>query len=83
MTIIGGVGTQMGPLIGAVVNRLLGNFLADQPMFATSCQLVLGLGYILLVLFFPQGIVGTWEMRSPGLRKRVRERLGGRQREGT
>ncbi len=71
MTIIGGVGTLLGPIIGAVVNRLLGNFLADQPMFATSWQLVLGLGYILLVLFFPQGIVGTWQAKSAEWRRKL------------
>ena len=78
MTIIGGVGTLLGPVIGAVVNRLLGNFLADQPMFATSWQLVLGLGYILLVLFFPQGIVGTWEARSAEWRRRLSRPARGR-----
>jgi branched-chain amino acid transport system permease protein len=68
MTIIGGVGTLLGPVIGAIVNRLLGNFLADQPLFRTTWQLILGIGYILLVLFFPYGIVGTWQMRRLDVR---------------
>jgi len=68
MTIIGGVGTLLGPVIGAIVNLLLGNFLADQPLFRTTWQLILGIGYILLVLFFPYGIVGTWQMRRLDVR---------------
>lgn len=68
MTIIGGVGTLFGPIVGAVVNRLLGNFLADQPLFRNTWQLILGIGYILLVLFFPYGIVGTRQLRRNDIR---------------
>ncbi len=76
MTIIGGVGTLFGPIVGAVVNRLLGNFLADQPLFRNTWQLILGIGYILLVLFFPYGIVGTWQMRRNDIRTGWRRLIG-------
>jgi len=66
MTIIGGVGTLIGPIFGAVVIRFLGNYLAD--WFGQRWQLVFGVVYILLVMFFPYGIVGTWEVQSQRLR---------------
>jgi len=63
MTIIGGIGTLSGPMLGAAVQRLASHTLADLPAFEKSWPLLLGVGYILLVLFFPYGIVGTWRMR--------------------
>ncbi|MBU1877749.1 MAG: branched-chain amino acid ABC transporter permease, partial [Chloroflexi bacterium] len=63
MTIIGGIGTLSGPMLGAAVQRLASHSLADLPLFEKSWPLLLGVGYILLVLFFPYGIVGTWRQR--------------------
>lgn len=62
MTIVGGVGTLIGPILGAVAIRFLGNYLAD--WFGERWQLVFGLVYILLVIFFPHGIAGTWNRQS-------------------
>lgn len=74
MTIIGGVGTLEGPMIGAAVIRLLSTWLASlrdlHPVFA-RWPLVFGLVYIAIVMFLPAGIVGTGRMRLQSLWRRA------------
>jgi branched-chain amino acid transport system permease protein len=60
--LIGGIGTLSGALIGAAVFRLL-QFYLDK-WFGESADFLLGLVYILLVMFIPFGIVGTWRVRK-------------------
>lgn len=60
--LIGGIGTLSGALIGAAVFRLL-QFYLDK-WFGESADFLLGLIYILLVMFVPFGIVGTWRVRK-------------------
>ncbi len=66
MTIIGGAGTLVGPMLGAGVYQLLGYFLNS--LFGPRWPLILGTVFVLIVLFLPYGIVGTW--RARGLRIR-------------
>ena len=66
MTIIGGVGTLAGPMLGAGVLQLLGYWL--NATFGPRWPLIIGVIYILLVLFLPYGIVGTWQMRKNDIR---------------
>ena len=73
MTIIGGAGTLIGPMLGAGVLQLLGYWL--NLLLGSAWQLVFGLIYIFLVLFFPYGIVGTWRAREYEWRKVWNERL--------
>ncbi|HEX9115842.1 MAG TPA: branched-chain amino acid ABC transporter permease [Anaerolineae bacterium] len=65
MTIIGGVGTLVGPMLGAGVLQLLGYWL--NIIFGPQWPLIIGIVYILLVLFLPYGVVGTWQHRRPDL----------------
>jgi branched-chain amino acid transport system permease protein len=67
MTIIGGVGTLIGPMLGAGVLQLLGYWL--NATFGPRWPLIFGLVYILIVLFFPYGLVGTWKLRMGDLRR--------------
>ncbi len=69
--LMGGVGTLSGALVGAAVFRLL-EFFLDKP-FGENANFLLGVMYVLLVLFLPYGIVGTWRMKAV-------ERGNGRQR---
>jgi branched-chain amino acid transport system permease protein len=62
MAIIGGSGTIIGPMLGAGVLQLLGYVL--NLWLGSAWQLVFGLIYILLVLFVPYGIVGTWRVKQ-------------------
>lgn len=68
VTIIGGTGTLLGPVLGAAVVRLLGNYLAD--WFGSRWPFVFGIVYILLVMFFPYGLIGTWRLYMPRLKAR-------------
>jgi branched-chain amino acid transport system permease protein len=65
--LIGGVGTLSGAIIGAAVFRLL-EFYLDK-WFGENASFLLGLLYILIVLFLPYGIVGTWRARSPRMKE--------------
>lgn len=69
MTIIGGAGTFVGPIIGASGLHLADRLLRDRTIafsetlvvdIGASWTLILGMIFILVVMVFPQGIVGTW-----------------------
>jgi branched-chain amino acid transport system permease protein len=62
MTIIGGVGTLVGPVIGAGIIQLLGYWL--ERWFGASWTLIYGIIFMLIVIFLPFGIVGTIRQRS-------------------
>ncbi len=62
MTIIGGVGTLIGPLIGAGLVEFAHHWLsglADVHWIFERWIILYGTVYILVVIFFPLGIVGT------------------------
>lgn len=70
--LIGGIGTLSGALIGAAIYKLM-EYGLDK-YFGENASFVIGIVYILLVLFLPYGIVGTWRLRSLEI-KSGRERL--------
>ncbi len=79
MTIIGGVGTLIGPILGATIIRLLGYWL--ERWFGSMWTLVYGIIFMLIVIFLPYGIVGTIRARAFRLRdgwKRWRQLLTGK-----
>ncbi len=57
MTILGGIGTLLGPIVGAGVVIGLQNYLAGIGSFST---IVLGAIFVVCVLAFRKGIVGEW-----------------------
>jgi branched-chain amino acid transport system permease protein len=69
MTIIGGIGTFTGPVIGATGLHLLDTVLREATItlgilkieIADIWGLLLGSIFIVVVLISPQGIVGTWQ----------------------
>ena len=65
MTIMGGAGTLIGPIVGAGLMQVIGQFF-DQ-WFGPRWPLVFGLVFIGLVLFLPYGIVGTWRQKKAGI----------------
>lgn len=65
MTIIGGVGTLVGPIIGAGIIEFAHHFLsdlADVHWIFERWIILFGIIYILAVVFFPRGIVGTLQL---------------------
>jgi branched-chain amino acid transport system permease protein len=71
MTLLGGVGTMLGPLIGAALVVSLQNYLASSGL---PVQLVLGLIFVVCVLLFRRGIVG--EVNAAIYRRKIRANLG-------
>ena len=67
MLLIGGIGTLSGALIGAAIYKLM-EFGLDK-FFGENASFVIGVVYILLVLFLPYGIVGTWRQKSPRIKE--------------
>ncbi len=67
IVLIGGVGTLNGALIGALVYRLLDFGL--RRYLGEIATVVNGTIYVLIVLFLPYGIVGTWRLRSLNIKK--------------
>lgn len=62
MVILGGMGTLTGAIMGAGVMQAFSQFLYT--WFGARWPLVFGLIFILIVLFLPYGIIGTWRMRQ-------------------
>ena len=66
-TVIGGLGTLYGPLVGATVWLYLRDFLQDGLALGSAWKLVLGLVFVLLVSFLRRGILGgLWRTSSSG-----------------
>lgn len=61
MTILGGVGTLIGPILGAGLMQIIGYFFAE--WFGPRWPLVFGVVFVGLVLFLPYGIVGTYRLK--------------------
>jgi branched-chain amino acid transport system permease protein len=57
MVIVGGMGTMIGPVIGAVVLTILPEWLRG---FGELRLMIYGLALTLVVLFMPGGIVQAW-----------------------
>ena len=57
-TAIGGAGTLFGPLVGATVWLFLSDFLQTTLHLGATWKLVLGIIFVLLVIFLRRGIIG-------------------------
>jgi branched-chain amino acid transport system permease protein len=62
MTIMGGIGTILGPLIGALITIPLQEFLKDwlAPFGVGAHLVVYAAILILIVMLLPEGVVGAW-----------------------
>ncbi|HEX7540576.1 MAG TPA: branched-chain amino acid ABC transporter permease [Anaerolineales bacterium] len=74
MTLIGGLGTLSGALVGAAIYRLLEYGLNSY--FGEQANFLLGVVYVLIVLFLPYGIIGTWNLRALQIRSGWERLLG-------
>lgn len=70
MIILGGVGTKLGPLIGAAIVVLVENVVSS---YVDRWQLMLGLVFILVILFLRAGVAGS----IAKLVQRIADRRGG------
>jgi branched-chain amino acid transport system permease protein len=69
MTLIGGIGTLTGPVLGAFVITGLENVLADR--VGSWVTVVLGVIFVLSVLLFRRGIIGTLDGLWPRSKARA------------
>jgi branched-chain amino acid transport system permease protein len=72
-TAIGGAGTLFGPLVGAAVWLYLSDFFQTTLHLGATWKLVLGVVFVLLVVFLRHGIVGglasLWQLMIGGARR--------------
>jgi branched-chain amino acid transport system permease protein len=67
MTILGGMGTLVGPILGAAIMQTISQFFYT--WFGARWPLVFGVLFILIVMFLPYGIIGTWRLRKNDITK--------------
>jgi branched-chain amino acid transport system permease protein len=63
MTLLGGLGTVFGPVVGAAIIMLMENYLAQLGAWVTVVQ---GFVFVVCVLAFRRGVVGeliAWQQR--------------------
>jgi branched-chain amino acid transport system permease protein len=75
MTILGGMGTLVGPIIGAGIMQVISQFFYT--WFGARWPLVFGLLFVLIVMFLPYGIVGTWRLRKNSIKKTINKMFKG------
>jgi branched-chain amino acid transport system permease protein len=70
MVYVGGAGTIVGPIIGAVFFVVVREFLALR--LAELHLIVFGVVFILVVMFLPGGLVGVWAKLQAALARRAK-----------
>jgi branched-chain amino acid transport system permease protein len=69
MVMLGGMGTVLGPMLGATAYQGLRGYLLTSPIFKDLHLAVAGVILLLIVLFVPAGAVGWVRARLPRLRR--------------
>lgn len=69
MVMLGGMGTIMGPLAGAVGYQWLRGYLLTSPLFKNLHLALAGVILLLIVLFVPAGAIGWVRGRFPRLKR--------------
>ena len=69
MVMLGGLGTVLGPVVGAVAYERLRGYLVTSPIFKNLHLAFAGLSLLLIVLFVPAGLIGWLRARFPRLRR--------------
>ena len=67
ITILGGMGTLIGPILGAGIWQFISQFFFE--WFGARWPLVFGILFVLIVMFLPYGIVGTYRVKKLGWKK--------------
>lgn len=73
MTVLGGIGTLLGPVVGAFVVVALQSFFAEMGAWVTIIQ---GTAFVVIVLAFRRGIVGELALVLPLWIERLRAKWG-------
>ncbi len=64
IAVVGGLGNPIGPFVGALIYVILRTFALDAlvavGLDGRRFQTIIGLGFLVIVLFSPDGVVGLW-----------------------
>ena len=82
IAVVGGLKRPIGPFIGALIYALLSVFSSDLllafGMSGERFKLVVGLGFLAVVFFSPDGVLGLWQRLQARMERRGRDlRPGG------
>lgn len=73
IAVVGGLAHPIGPFIGALIYVILRTFALDAlvavGLAGERFQLLIGLGFLLIVFFSPDGVLGLWERWKAGRRR--------------
>ena len=76
IAVVGGLSRPIGPFIGAIIYVLLRtfalDFLVSIGLAGERFQLLIGLGFLVIVFWSPDGILGLWERWKEGVARRRR-----------
>ncbi len=76
IAVVGGLSHPIGPFIGAIIYVILRTFALDAlvavGLDGRRFQLLIGLGFLVIVLFSPDGVIGIWRHLSSRMRARAR-----------
>lgn len=75
IAVVGGLGRPIGPFIGAIIYVLLRTFALDVlvglGLAGERFQLLIGLGFLVIVFWSPDGVLGLWDrLRAHAARSR-------------
>ena len=77
IAVVGGLKRPIGPFIGALIYALLSVFASDIlvtfGMSGERFKLVVGLGFLAVVFFSPDGVLGLWEPYRTRMERRQRD----------
>ena len=61
IVLMGGIGTMSGPMLGAALFKFMDFYF--NKWFGGSASFLVGAIYVIIVLFLPHGLVGTWRTK--------------------
>jgi len=60
VVMVGGVATEWGPAVGAIIMVLLAEMIRSLPVLGTAHHTFFGILLIVIIIFLPNGIVGDF-----------------------